>query len=96
MPEVDRLLALALTEYEARRCSGCGQDLHESMDPDLLDEWDTWPAIRCGSCTALARAAERTKDSDHPQALHHAVGLRHGWEERKAALVAERVSRGED
>lgn len=64
------------------------------MDPDLAGEWDHFePALRCGGCTALARAAEQTKEADHPGALRFILGLRHGWQERKAALVAARAER---
>lgn len=33
----NRLLATALTILEAQICSGCGQPLHESTDPDGPD-----------------------------------------------------------
>ena len=93
LPEVDRLLALALQEYEDGLCSGCGQPLRESMDPDLLEEWTSMDPHRCGGCTALAVAADQSKDRDHPGALRYIVGLRQGWEERKARLVAARAER---
>ena len=95
LPEVDRLLALGLAIYEESRCSGCGEWLHESMDPDLLDEWTTTIPHRCGACTALARASDddRDKGRDHPGALRRRVGLRQGWEQRKAQAVAEREAR---
>lgn len=95
LPEVDRLLALALAIYEDSICSGCGQSLHESMDPDLLDEWTTMHPVRCGACTALSRAAEQDQEQkrEHPGALRRVVGLREGWPERKAAAVAEREAR---
>lgn len=95
LPEVDRLLALALSLYEDSRCPGCGQALHESMDPDLLDEWTTMHPVRCGACTALGRAAENDADQkrEHPGALRRIVGLREGWQARKAERVAEREAR---
>lgn len=76
--------------YEDGLCAGCGQPLSESMDGDLLDEWTTTEPHRCGGCTALAKAAERNQKRDYPGALRYIVGLREGWERRKAAKVAER------
>jgi len=78
-------MALALQEYEDSLCSGCGQPLHESMNPDLLEEWTTMDPHRCGSCTAIAVAAEVNKEASHPGALRYVVGLRSGWEDRLAA-----------
>ena len=92
-PEVDRLLAIALQEFEDGTCSGCGQPLRESMDGDLLDEWTTLAPHRCGACTAIARAVEVNKDREHTGALRYIVGLREGWQARKAKAVAERAAR---
>lgn len=63
------------------------------MDPDLADEWTTVGPFRDYACTAIARAAESAKDSDHPGALRYVVGLREGWEGRRAASVAARGER---
>ena len=93
LPEVDRITALALQEYEDGLCSGCGQPLKESMDADLLDDWTTMEPHRCGGCTALAVAADRSKDREHPGALRYIIGLREGWQDRKARLVAARAER---
>lgn len=95
LPEVDRLLALALQAHDDARCSGCGQLLSECMDPDLLDEWTTMHPVRCGACTAIARAADDAKDRDHPGALRYVVGLREGWDRRLASARAERAAAGE-
>lgn len=85
LPEVDRLLAVALSVYEGRHCSGCGQDMTYSMDPALAEHWSTMDPARCFACTALAGAQKRTENSDHPHALRHVVGLREGWEDVLAA-----------
>jgi hypothetical protein len=90
LPETDRLLALALQIHEDAVCPGCGQLVSECMDPDLLDEWTTMEPHRDGACTALARARERNKDREHPGALRFVVGLKAGWEDRKASAVAGR------
>lgn len=76
--------------YEDNICPGCGQQMHEAMDPDLEDEWTTMAPYRDHACTALSRAAEANKDRPHPQALRYVVGLRQGWQERKASAVARR------
>lgn len=89
---MDRLLALALQEYEDGLCEGCGQTLRESMDGDLMGEWTTAEPHRCGACTALAAAAEQNKDRDHPNALRYLVGLREGWQARRSAARAERAA----
>lgn len=92
---MDRLLALALQEYEDGQCPGCGQPLKDSMDGDLLEEWTTTEPHRCGGCTALARAAARAEEQkrEYPSALRYIVGLRAGWEERRARSVAARAER---
>ena len=65
------------------------------MDGDLLEEWTTTDPHRCGGCTALARAYERAESAkrEHTGALRYVVGLRSGWDERKARLVAARAER---
>jgi hypothetical protein len=90
--EVDRLLALALTIYEDGLCPGCGQPKRMAMDPDLAEEWTSAHPWRCGGCMALSRAAKRNEKDDHPHALRYVIGLREGWERRKAKAVAERAT----
>ena len=62
------------------------------MDPDLAHEWTSMHPVRCGGCTALAEAAEASKDSKHPGALRYILGLKEGWEGRLAATRAERAA----
>ena len=45
---------------------------------------------------ALALAAESNKDAKHPEALRYAIGLREGWETRKAAKVAAREAAADE
>lgn len=80
--ETDRLLALALTIYESWLCPGCGEDMRISMDYRLEDHWAVAHTTRCQGCTTLAEAqeADQRDGKRHPQALRHALGLRHGWE----------------
>lgn len=72
----DRLLAVALTLYEGGICSGCGQSMRESTNPDLEDRWTTDLPHRCHACTAIARRAKEYDDQDFPQAYRFVVGLR--------------------
>ena len=91
--ETDRLLALALRIHEDMTCSGCGQPMSDSMDPDLADWWSTMDAVRCHACTALAAAQKRDEGRDHPHALRHILGLRAGWEEAREQASAARRER---
>lgn len=81
LPATDRLLAVALTIYEAGICPGCGQPLRESTDPDLEERWTTDLPHRCHACTAIARRAKEYDDQDFPHAYRFVVGLR----EKKSA-----------
>lgn len=92
LPHVDRMLALALAIHEATLCSGCGQDMAYSMDPDLADEWTTGHPDRCFACTALERASDRVKESgaEHAAALKITPGLREGWEKARERNRSER------
>lgn len=47
----DRAVALALSEYEAGLCPGCGEPVAECYDADSA--YDVPDPIRCHSCTAL-------------------------------------------
>lgn len=52
----DTDLAVALLEYEAERCPGCGHSRAESMDPAHEFDWRVEPA-RCHACATRERAA---------------------------------------
>jgi hypothetical protein len=57
-PDDDQAWAIALLEYEADLCSGCGQPRSESMDAG--HEFDYHPtALRCHGCAAVATESER-------------------------------------
>lgn len=56
---------LALLEYEAGTCRGCGQPLHLSTDEQ--HDWDVEP-WRCWACDAIAQAQDKDKRL-RPQAL---------------------------
>lgn len=90
------MLALALAIHEATLCSGCGQDMAYSMDPDLADEWSTTDPTRCHACTALERASDRVGDTEHARALRFTPGLREGWQGRRDKARAERAARAAD
>lgn len=84
MPAVDRALALALTLYEDRIDPAHGQRKDLALDPDLADEWTWIDPVRDYAALAMAQAAGTKKDSDHPEAWRYVIGLKQGWEERRA------------
>jgi hypothetical protein len=88
LPETDRLLALALTLYEANVDPSHGQLRSLAMDPDLADEWTNLAPAVDYAAQALAVAADSKKDEKHPEVYRYAIGLREGWEARKAAKAA--------
>ena len=56
-PDDDQAWAIALLEYEADICSGCGQPRSESMAAE--HEFAYHPtALRCHGCAAVARESE--------------------------------------
>lgn len=59
----DTDLALALTEIESVRCSGCGNDLTETLDDADEFAWQA-EAVRCHACAARDRAARKAEDMD--------------------------------
>lgn len=85
LPEVDRLLALALRTYEDRIDPSTGQDIGLATHPALADYWTTMHPIRDYAHQALAIARKAVESDSHPETLRHVVGLREGWQ---AALAA--------
>ena len=86
----DRLLALALTIHEGRIDPSHGQRRDLALDPDLADEWTFVDPVMDYAALALAQSAGTKKESTHPEAWRHLVGLREGWEDRRAAKVRAR------
>jgi len=79
-PEVEwddeeRAWALALLDYEANKCAGCGGQCDETTDDDV--DWEVPPPTRCFRCEAIATAQEPFHGQDatgrpkwkHPHAL---------------------------
>lgn len=63
------------------------------MDSDLADEWTAAaPPARDFAALKMAELAAAKKDVDHPETFRYILGLREGWEERKAAKVAARAT----
>jgi hypothetical protein len=85
MPEVDRLLAIALSIYEDRIDPSTGQDVTLATNPALAEFWTTMHPVRDYAAQALAIAQDAVKDDKHPQTLRHVVGLREGWQDALAA-----------
>lgn len=54
-----------MQEIEDAKCPGCGNDVHESMDPDLRDLWDTTVA-QCHACAAVDRRKRRLSTGQDP------------------------------
>lgn len=50
-------------------CDGCGQPLHESMDPETEGQWVAPLPMRCHSCTAIAHRVKDYSETDASQAL---------------------------
>ena len=72
---------MALLEYEADICSGCGQPRSESMDK--ANEYHYEPtALRCHGCAAVATESERfsvpTANTKGLMIGVHLEGGRHG------------------
>lgn len=70
---------LALAEYEATHCEGCGHDLEESLSTEA-EEWAVPPPLRCAVCTRISqeqyeRAEENAKrpGGGHLHALRYRV-----------------------
>ena len=74
--ERDALLAQALTAYEEMLCSGCGNSMHETMDPDHQQDWIAPLPMRCHACTAIAARAKAYAETDFPSALRFSASLR--------------------
>lgn len=75
--EDDRAWAIALLEYEADICSGCGQPRSESMDPANQFKYES-EALRCHGCSAVARESENWTDPKHNKGLMIGVTLKGG------------------
>ena len=71
----DRAWAMALLEYEADLCSGCGQPRSESMAAE--HEFDYRPtALRCHGCAAVARESERYTEGPNPNTKGLMIGVK--------------------
>ena len=72
----DVMLALALTEYEAGLCDGCGQPMHQSMDPETEGRWVAPPPARCHACTAIEHRSADYGQNEAPRALRFSAALK--------------------
>ena len=62
-------LALALHEYEAGLCRGCGDPLAVTTRPENDGAYRTSLPIRCHKCTAVQIASEVYQDTAQASAL---------------------------
>ncbi|WP_405019548.1 hypothetical protein [Kitasatospora sp. NBC_00070] len=53
----DRAWALALAAVEAESCSGCGQPLAQTLDPELEEMWRA-EIVKCHGCATAARQVD--------------------------------------
>lgn len=74
----DRAWAIALLEYEADLCSGCGQPRSETTEAANETKYTT-TALRCHGCAAVARESE-----------HRSGPL----DDRKGLLIGVKLQRG--
>ena len=82
--------------YEANVDPSHGQLRSLAMDPDLADEWTHMDPVVDYAAMALAVAADSEKDKKHPEVYRYAIGLREGWEARRAAKAAAREATSAD
>lgn len=73
---------MALLEYEADLCSGCGQPRSESMAAENEDGYRP-SALRCHGCAAVARESERFSSAPNANLKGlmigvHLEGVKHG------------------
>lgn len=71
----DRLIAMAVADYEADLCGGCGEPRSESMDPANERAYVAPPPLRCHACTAIEARQEKYRDAQQPRALAFTVEL---------------------
>jgi hypothetical protein len=74
----ERAWILALADYEANQCGGCGGQIDETTSKVHEDHWVVPPPVRCFKCTELARAQapfrEVNKNTGKPLVPHsHAL-----------------------
>jgi hypothetical protein len=73
----DRVLALALEDYERGICDGCGFPLEETTNPLNEGRYIGRQAIRCHACTAQGQgAAAMGEGVPHSHALRFPVEFR--------------------
>lgn len=71
----DRILALALDQYERQLCQGCGKALTETTKPEHYGAYRAGLPQRCHACTAIYEASERYEETAHPEALKFSADL---------------------
>lgn len=73
LPPTDRILALALEEYESGLCSGCGLPVHETYDPDNERAFEAALPVRCHACTTRDKRAAEYDEAKQREALRFPV-----------------------
>lgn len=62
-------MAYALLTYEARLCSGCGDDTAETTKPENEENYEPEPPLLCHKCVARELAAKQFESHSHAGAL---------------------------
>lgn len=65
----ERAKVLALLDYEAQTCPGCGGFLPETTDPQMQFRYEADNPSRCHRCDALHAKQEAYKDQTRSSAL---------------------------
>lgn len=72
--DVSRAHLLALLEYEAGLCAGCGRPLSETTNPLMDGRFIYDGYVECFCCLAIAAgSAKAAKGHDHPHVLLHDI-----------------------
>ncbi|WP_330473831.1 hypothetical protein [Terrabacter sp. C0L_2] len=82
--------------YEADVDPSHGQLRSLAMDPDLADEWTHVSPVIDYAAQAFAISTDSKNSEKHPEVWRHAIGLKEGWEARRAARAAAREAMGGD
>lgn len=53
---------LALIDFEAQQCTGCGGFLPDTTDPDT--QWEAEPPHRCRRCDAMLTMQKKVTNTD--------------------------------
>lgn len=73
-----RAEAIQLIDLEADACSGCGQPLSESLNPESAGTYEAQLPARCHACDALYHRQKEYAEVPHLHALRFGVRRKPG------------------